>query len=190
MKIATTLRSMLTKRGYTLTTPLECPPVSNVADVMIGGERTTNGATVRVIAAVLNSAECAKLTVKIVRELKQWCNDNNTSAIVACAKPPTPSAKDEVNQNDSPIQTFLFQNLQIDITEHELVPHHQQLSDDEANRVLKAMFLKRDQLPKLLTSDAVCRFYNFSPHSVIKIDRNNGHMLETAFYRHVVHASQ
>lgn len=194
MRVLNTLKSLLTKRGYKIQDnhrafSEECSSVSTVADCVVSGFRSDESTNSKIVAIVLSAATCPKLTVKIVRDLKKWCIDNNTKAIVACAKPPTPSAKDEVNQSDTPIQTFLFQHLQIDITEHALVPPHTQLSNADADHLLSEMFLRREQLPKLYTTDPVCRFYDFDLGSVVKIDRNNGHMLQTTFYRHVVHPS-
>lgn len=193
MKVVDTLRSMLKKRGYEIQSDdvrddlqRRCNSIiASPADIIVG-KNADNG---KIIAIALSATQCPKLTVKIVRELKQWCADTGIYAVVASAKPPTPSAKDEAASPDSRIQTFMFQQLKVDITTHRLVPKHTKLDEPDAVKILSSMFIKRNQLPKLLTSDAVCRFYNFQPGSVIKIDRNNGHMQETVVYRLVVQSS-
>ena len=39
--------------------------------------------------------------------------------------------------------------------EHQLVPEHRLLAEEEANRILKALKITRDQLPKIRKSDPV-----------------------------------
>jgi DNA-directed RNA polymerase subunit H len=45
--------------------------------------------------------------------------------------------------------------LRFNVLEHELVPEHRLVSEEEAERILKAMHLTRDQLPKIRRSDPV-----------------------------------
>jgi len=41
------------------------------------------------------------------------------------------------------------------VLEHQLVPEHRLLAEEEANRILKALKITRDQLPKIRKSDPV-----------------------------------
>lgn len=43
------------------------------------------------------------------------------------------------------------------VLEHELVPEHYLLSEEEAEKVLEKLKLKKDQLPKIRRSDACIR---------------------------------
>jgi len=45
--------------------------------------------------------------------------------------------------------------LRFNVLEHELVPEHRLVSEDETERVLKALQVTRDQLPKIRRSDPV-----------------------------------
>jgi len=45
--------------------------------------------------------------------------------------------------------------LRFNVLEHQLVPEHRLLAEEEANRILKALKITRDQLPKIRKSDPV-----------------------------------
>src|SRR2546426_541872 len=45
--------------------------------------------------------------------------------------------------------------LRFNVLEHQLVPEHRLVSEEEAERVLKGMKITRDQLPKIRKSDPV-----------------------------------
>jgi len=47
--------------------------------------------------------------------------------------------------------------LRFNVLEHKLVPEHRLLSPDEADEVLKAKKVTRDQLPKIRKTDPVIR---------------------------------
>ena len=47
--------------------------------------------------------------------------------------------------------------MRFNVLEHKLVPEHRLLSPDEADEVLKAMKVTRDQLPKIRKTDPVIR---------------------------------
>src|SRR5205814_1392982 len=45
--------------------------------------------------------------------------------------------------------------LRFNVLEHQLVPEHRLVSEEDADRVLKALKITRDQLPKIRKSDPV-----------------------------------
>lgn len=47
--------------------------------------------------------------------------------------------------------------MTFNVLEHELVPEHRLLSREEAEAILKALRITRDQLPKIRKSDPVIR---------------------------------
>ena len=80
------------------------------------------------------------------------------------------------------------------ILEHTLVPEHILLSDEEANKVLADLNLKREQLPKIRKSDAAIRAlertntvgHPIEPGSIIKVVRKSETAEEFVAYRVVV----
>ncbi len=45
--------------------------------------------------------------------------------------------------------------MKFNVLQHRLVPEHRLLADDEAERVLKALRITKDQLPKIKKADPV-----------------------------------
>jgi DNA-directed RNA polymerase subunit H len=45
--------------------------------------------------------------------------------------------------------------LRFNVLEHQLVPEHRLVQDEEAERILKALKITKDQLPKIRKSDPV-----------------------------------
>jgi DNA-directed RNA polymerase I, II, and III subunit RPABC1 len=87
---------------------------------------------------------------------------------------PTPAVKNVVaNTPDLKMNIELFQadDLQFNITEHNLVPKHIRLSKEEA-RDFKEKY--GTDIPIIKTDDAVSRFYDFGKGEIIKVIRRDG----------------
>ncbi len=80
------------------------------------------------------------------------------------------------------------------ILEHDLVPEHILLSDEEAKEVLDKLKLSKDQLPKIRKNDAALRAlertetvaHPIEPGSIIKVVRKSETAEEFVAYRVVV----
>tara|TARA_B100001093_G_scaffold519757_1_gene610296 strand:+ start:2673 stop:3329 length:657 start_codon:yes stop_codon:yes gene_type:complete len=85
-------------------------------------------------------------------------------------------------ENDK-IQIFKYKNLVFNITRHSLVPKHEKVPrKDIKNLLMKLMISKLSQFPTLLTTDPVCKYYNFKVNDLIKIYRTSNGNTHT-FYR-------
>lgn len=71
------------------------------------------------------------------------------------------------------IEIFSDDELQINITKHDLVPLHEKLSSQECFDFKNKYGTK---IPKITTSDPISRFYNFKEGDIIKITRKNGYV--------------
>jgi len=90
--------------------------------------------------------------------------------------PPALTCMRNVNaqfSNSIRVEYFLDAELVIDITEHELVPKHEVLSEDEKNTLLERYKLKEHQLPKIQRFDAVARYFGLKKGEVVKITRDS-----------------
>lgn len=85
------------------------------------------------------------------------------------------------------IRVFYYKRLMIDITKHQLVPKHELVTEDEKKTLKKNLKLTHyNQLPTLLTSDAVARFYHFRRGQVVRIERPSIGNMKHVVYRFVV----
>ncbi|RLF27275.1 MAG: DNA-directed RNA polymerase subunit H [Thermoplasmata archaeon] len=78
---------------------------------------------------------------------------------------------------------------QFDILKHELVPHHEILSDEEKKQLIEKYNLTPDQLPKILDSDPVSVSIGAKPGQIVKIIRKSHTAKEAVAYRLVVESN-
>lgn len=69
------------------------------------------------------------------------------------------------------IETFLQEELLVNITEHELVPRHEVLTDKKKFELLKKYRVKESCLPKIQVDDPIARYYGVKRGQVMKIVR-------------------
>lgn len=81
------------------------------------------------------------------------------------------------------LQWFTHAELSFDITEHELVFPHRVMSEEEAAAMLQRRKMKRGDLPKLLKTDPVARFYGMQENQVVEIKRMSLAVGVTVIYR-------
>jgi DNA-directed RNA polymerase I, II, and III subunit RPABC1 len=189
-KIYGTTLSMLRKRGYQIDsqsvyTKASLPDRDNlviVAELTEEYKHKLGDYSGRIVVFFPNDE---KIGVKHIREYYNRMIDLQIQkAILVVKESITSFAKNEIlsfanpsasleNPDPMPVnmEVFLDTFLMFDITEHELVPKHELLSDEEKEAVLKKYNLKPSQLPSIRTQDPISRFYDFKVNSLIKITR-------------------
>ena len=83
-------------------------------------------------------------------------------------------------------EIFKTMELMINIVDHILVPKHIVLTQEEGQQVLEAYCAKKKDMPLILTTDPIARYYNMQPGEICKIIRSSTMTCETPFYRIVV----
>ena len=85
-------------------------------------------------------------------------------------------AKQKIQEisKEFPIEVFTTNELVVNITEHELVPEHKLLSEED-KKILLEWYRIRDQnqLPKILLTDPVARYLGLKRGDVVKIIRES-----------------
>ncbi len=76
---------------------------------------------------------------------------------------------------------------EFDITQHNLVPKHIKLNEEEKKELLKKYNISLRQLPKILYNDPMIKLIGANPDDVIKIIRKSKTFGESIFYRVVIH---
>ena len=69
---------------------------------------------------------------------------------------------------------------------HELVPKHQVVTQEEKVELLKKFGIRLSQLPKILSTDPIIIAIGARPGDVVKITRNSTISNEVTTYRFVV----
>ncbi|MEM1684397.1 MAG: DNA-directed RNA polymerase subunit H [Nanopusillaceae archaeon] len=75
---------------------------------------------------------------------------------------------------------------EIDITQHELVPRHEILSEEEKKQLLEKYKVKLEDLPRIRINDPAIAKLKPKPGDIIKIIRKDPIAGETAYYRVVI----
>ena len=99
--------------------------------------------------------------------------ENISCGIMVISGSITPLAKQKFRESNEllHIEYFEEKELVVNITEHELVPKHILLSDEEKKTLLKKYRLEESQLPKILTTDPVAKYLGLRRGQVVKIIR-------------------
>ena len=112
--------------------------------------------------------------VKTIKTYFERLADASTSrAIIVYRESMTPSAKKISAESKYMFEIFCESELVVNITEHELVPKHVVLSEEEKQTLLARYRLKEAQLPRIMTSDPVARYFGLKRGQVVKITRNS-----------------
>ena len=94
----------------------------------------------------------------------------NTTIVFITKSKPSSIIKKIESRGTNNVQVFYLKRLQVNPISHSLVPLHIKISNEDTEKVLiKYNLLTKGQLPVLLQSDAVARYYNFKKDDVIKI---------------------
>jgi len=84
------------------------------------------------------------------------------------------------------IDVFYHNQLQINITKHQDVPRHILMMPDEIEKLKKDMSVTSSQLPRILATDPVARYYGAKRGDVFKIIRPSLSAGQAMTYRQVV----
>jgi DNA-directed RNA polymerase subunit H len=79
---------------------------------------------------------------------------------------------------------------QLYIMEHELVPLHVIISEEEKKKLLEKYKITPDQLPKILNTDPVSTSIGAQPGQIVKIVRKSHTAKEAVAYRLVIESNE
>jgi len=72
------------------------------------------------------------------------------------------------------------------VDEHQLVPRHEKLEEEEVKQLLEEYNIVKENLPRIEKNDAALKSMEVSTGDVIKITRDSEKAGEIAYYRLVI----
>lgn len=130
-----------------------------------------------------------KVGIRTIRLLLACMEEGQyQAALCVFVSQPTPFAKRELValQQETPsrwVELFYTSELRIDITQHQLVPRHVQLSTQEAEAVLKQYKASHQHIPKILLTDPMARYLGLREGEMVRVERKMGNQGQLPMYR-------
>jgi|TARA_B110000261_G_scaffold163721_1_gene210559 DNA-directed RNA polymerase subunit H (RpoH/RPB5) len=172
----TTLIEMLSDRGHT--------EIKDVDESLIIASKPNSEKKIMVYRV-----RDPKVSVKNIKQLKSIIDDYEAafSCLIVIYKTSISTfAKQFISSEveDILVQLFSEKELRFNITKHDLVPIHRVLPLNEKATLLSRF--KITQLPVILSSDPVCRYYGCLPGNIMEITRESETCDLYTLYRLVV----
>jgi len=119
--------------------------------------------------------------------LDQYERENIFHVILILPQMPSPAVM-SMSQSISKfiIEFFSMDELKFNKTKHSWVPKHRILSKDEQERVLNNLKLEPNDLPKILKSDVIARYFGAKQGEIVEIIRKSKTAGESIYYRIVI----
>ena len=173
-----TIYEMLADRKWTVQWNADFESVERVAEkgelTLAATKRTkVAGRIVEKSLLVFFAIHESKVGIKTVRDLKARCADEFLAnhLIVVYLDSITPFAGKELKKFDIVVEEFQLSKIQFNVTRHEKVSKHTALTKKEKEAVLKRLNVELRNLPRLLTSDPVARYYNWKKGTCVRVDQ-------------------
>ena len=121
--------------------------------------------------------------------LKEYLNEKyeskNLNIIIVLKEKPTAQIKKELlNEEYNNIEIFFVKNLLFNVTKHEIIPKHEIMEDEEEiKKMLEEFQCLPRNLPKILSSDPVAKYYGMKSGQICKITRKSKVTGESIYYR-------
>ena len=161
------IKKMLSDRGYTIND-------ESKEDFIIKASKEKEKETYQMITFICKEE---KLSIQGIKEFISAMNKENCNrCIIVYRDSVTSSAKKSLEIMEYNIELFNINELQIDITQHRIVPKHELASKEEKELLDKEYKAK---LPFILLTDPISRYYYFQRGEYIRITRKDG----TVMYR-------
>ena len=136
------------------------------------------------VAFILDAKSFSKKDLVALKALMDEKYPTNEVTVIIVQDKQTPQiAKELLNDEYKLYEIFSRKNLMFNITHHEIVPRHILLNQEEVDMILKQYQTTRAQLPKLLTTDPVAKYYGMKAGDVCKIIRQSPMTGESYYYR-------
>jgi len=173
--------NMLIKRGYHIENPTEFITLQD--EEYLASSKGDLGEKIYVFFP-----SSSKVGVSTIRQYINQMKENKVPRAIVVVRDSITAFANKV-EIEAPliIEYFKENELYIDKLEHVLVPKHELITEEEEKKeILKVYKIKENQLPKILSSDAIARYFGARKGQVFKITRYSETSGESIYYRIVV----
>ena len=169
-----TVFEMMRDRGFRITRALRIEPHMLTAPYAGALDMTIEAKKKKKTVCVFWPTE-EKVGVKTVREIVTACKKNGSRhAVIVYVEQITPFAKKEIDSYDDVcIEQFKRSTLQHNVTHHVLNPPMRVLAKKEALSVVERYGGDPAHLAKMLSSDAIARYYGLKRGAIVEIIRTS-----------------
>ncbi|KAF7683440.1 DNA-directed RNA polymerases II and IV subunit 5A [Astathelohania contejeani] len=184
-----TLTEMLTDRGYQVAQlPTKEEFVARYPSLLT--RSTLNFAASKEQRTIMvHFCDELKLGIKQIKSiLETYERQGVFNIILVCREAPSSASQKVLNElsTNFTVEIFKEDELLFNITTHELVPKHTILGNEEKENMMRSMRVKEYQLPKILKSDPVARYFGAKVGDVFKIERRSNSGVKSLYYRIVI----
>ncbi|KRH94143.1 RNA polymerase, 25-kDa subunit (common to polymerases I, II and III) [Pseudoloma neurophilia] len=182
-RVRKTVLEMLRDRGYSISSYdmmdfnqfCEFFPncVKDTSNLRIVVHKETENEKDKTILAYFADEE--KMALKSVKTLlENTYNQGIFHLIIVLREGISPAGAKFVQDCESlTITTFIEKELLLNITHHKLVPKHRIISEIEQKELLKEKMVKKSEMPKILISDPVAKYFGARKGDIFEIERDS-----------------
>jgi DNA-directed RNA polymerase I, II, and III subunit RPABC1 len=182
---------MLKDRGYTLPAEFasvdnndfyklyqntDAEPGFNSYDILGTKEVSNSAGEVKgtkkiLVKFTLDNDSISRNDIIAIRKKVSEAYDEGTSIIYILKNKPNTFVYKEVNSGNMTDEIFLYTEVIFNRTKHRLVPKHVLLTEAEKKDLLITYDCKDTQIPRMVTSDFICRYFGAKPGDIFMIYR-------------------
>jgi len=118
--------------------------------------------------------------------ISDYLNNYKSNHKILVVKEISKKAYQYILNNYQNTEVFREDELLINIVDHILVPKHEVLTEEEQNNFFKDYNCTKKNMPKILSTDPIARYYNMQPGQICRIIRPSETSGYTTCYRLVV----
>ncbi len=171
------VRTLLSLRGYNI---LEVNDVAKEEIFVIDVEK--DGISQRFVVKVAPPNKV--VGTAMIREVREKMEEFKADrGVIMGGKRSTPNAEEMAEEGGIEL---LVDYPRFNIFDHELVPRHEVISEEERKWLFETFHVREDQLPKIKDTDPAVKAIGAKPGDIVKITRKSVTAGEIIFYRYVV----
>ena len=88
------------------------------------------------------------------------------------------------------LEVFKFSNLQFNIIDHDLVPKHIVLNEEDTKKVMESYRAKKRDMILIRTNDPIAKYYKMKGGNIVKIIRDSTMTCDSVSYRYVIKSKE